>query len=511
MTSADVTVVGAGPVGLLLGLLLGRRGWRVVVLERQVQPYGLPRAVHLDHEAARILQCAGVMDELAPLTEAMDAYEWRNAAGATLLRLGVEGTLSISGWPTSLMFAQPDLERILETAVGRLPNVEIRRGWDVSDVEVVGAGATVRGRDVSGGDAGSRWLVGCDGAASGVRGAVGIPLTDLGYAFDWLVVDVVPAEGRPWRPLNIQVCDPARPTTAVSGGPGRRRFEFMRLPDESPVMFNRPETVWQLLEPWGYTPLNASLERHALYTFRAGLVERWRHGPVLLAGDAAHQMPPFAGQGLCSGLRDVANLAWKLDLVLAGLAPDDLLDTYGAERAAQVRTEIDFSIDLGQIICILDPVEAAARDEGMIPAASGSGLIDIPPGPPLGPGITRAGDANSGQLALQAVVEHRGRRGRFDDVVGGGWVLVGASTDPGAHLVGPTAAWWEALGGRSWQVAPGAAVDDVTGRYTQWLRGLEAGVVLVRPDFYVFGTVPVPERTQEIVAALRERLSTPNG
>jgi 2-polyprenyl-6-methoxyphenol hydroxylase-like FAD-dependent oxidoreductase len=515
VTSADVTIVGAGPVGLLLALLLGRSGWRVVVVERQGQPYGRPRAVHIDHEVARILQSAGVMAELAPLTEVMDAYEWRNAAGATLLRLGVEGTLGISGWPSSLMFAQPDLERILETALGRLANVELRRGWDVTGVEVDGNRATVRtdhdqppqpGTAVE-----SRWLVGCDGAGSIVRTASRTPFTDLGYAFDWLVVDVRPAEARPWRPLNLQVCDPARPTTAVSGGPGRRRFEFMRLPGDAPLTFNRPETAWRLLEPWGYTPANATLERHATYTFTAGLVERWRHGPVLLAGDAAHQMPPFAGQGLCSGLRDAANLAWKLDLVLAGRAADELLDTYGGERATQVRSEIDFSVDLGQIICILDPAEAAARDEGMITAARDSGPIEIPPGPPLGPGVTLAGDPNAGQLALQAVVGFRGRRGRFDDVVGGGWTLLGGRSDPGEQLVGPQAAWWEAIGGRSWPVGPGALVDDEAGRYGGWLDGLGAAVVLVRPDFYVFGTSSRADGGPELVAALQERLGPRNG
>jgi flavoprotein hydroxylase len=165
---------------------------------------------------------------------------------------------------------------------------------------------------------------------------------------------------RVFDPLNLQICDPARPTTVVSGGPGRRRWEFMRLPDESRDRLDDEATAWELLAAWDVTPANATLERHAGYTFNARYAERWRTGAVFLAGDAAHEMPPFAGQGLCAGVRDAANLAWKLDLVLRDRADEGVLDTYPTERVPDVRTVIDFSIELGQVICVADPVEAAA-------------------------------------------------------------------------------------------------------------------------------------------------------
>ncbi|RIL01368.1 MAG: monooxygenase, partial [Proteobacteria bacterium] len=390
----DVLVVGCGPVGALLAILLGARGHRVAVLERWPAPYPLPRAVHFDAEIGRVLQGAGVAAALAGRTEAAPVYEWRNAAGEVLLRFGRETGNALSGWPDSSMFCQPELERILEERMRALPGVSLRRGEQVVAAREVDGGVEVEAQRADGARSTlrARFGVGCDGANSFVRGALGIGFEDLGFAFDWLVVDVLPHEPRPWDPLNWQLCDPARPTTLVSGGPGRRRWEFMRLPHERIEALNDPAVAWKLLAPWGVAPGNATLERHAVYTFRARWAASWRHGAWLLAGDAAHQMPPFAGQGLCSGLRDAANLAWKLDLVLAGRARDALLDSYTQERLPHVRAIIDFSVQLGRVICIADPEAAAARDRAMAPAARASGLSTPAPLPPIGAGCFADGD-----------------------------------------------------------------------------------------------------------------------
>jgi 2-polyprenyl-6-methoxyphenol hydroxylase-like FAD-dependent oxidoreductase len=543
--AADVAVIGAGPVGLLVALLLGRRGWQVEVLERQATAYGRPRAVHLDHEAARILQNAGIMDGLAPQTEVMDSYLWRNAAGTTLLWLdGAPEVPAVSGWPASNMFHQPDLERLLAEAVSRQPGVTIRPGHDVRDVVVGSAAGNVSGMaagemvsvqaDGPGGGRAqvrARWVIGCDGADSRIRQLAGLDVTDHHYQAQWLIVDVRPAEPVRWSPLNIQVCDPARPTTAVSGGPGRRRFEFMRLPDDPQDDFDSPSTAWRLLEPWGLTPANGVLERHALYTFGARLVDRWRRGRLLVAGDAAHQMPPFAGQGLCSGLRDAANLAWRLDLVLAGRAPETLLDSYGTERRSQVRAAIDFSVELGKI-CLLDPAVAAARDRDFAPIAE-AGPMPLPDPPPLGPGVWLPGDPQAGQLALQAPVGQDGSQARLDDATGGGWILLGHGsdgadgTDPAGELPAELARWWTSLGGRRFQLIPGGprpdgtrtrpdgtgtrpdgtgTLEDSTGAYGRWFGTLERDTVLIRPDSYLFGTATGPGAAAGLVDALRSAL-----
>lgn len=511
---ADVAIVGAGPVGLLLALLLGRRGWRVEVLERQASPYGRPRAVHLDHEAARILQHAGVMDRLAPQTEVMDSYLWRNAAGAPLLWLdGQPDTPTVSGWPASTMFHQPDLEQLLAEAVGRQPGVQVRPGYDVQDVrpgESADGRVSVRAAGPGGvaTEVRARWVIGCDGADSRIRALAGLAVSDLQYQAEWLIVDVRPAEPARWSPLNVQVCDPARPTTAVSGGRGRRRFEFMRLPGDAEDGFGSAATAWRLLAPWDLTPANAVLERHAVYTFSARLVDQWRRGRLLVAGDAAHQMPPFAGQGLCSGLRDAASLAWKLDLVLAGKAPEALLDTYGTERERQVRAAIDFSVELGKIICVLDPAAAADRDRDFAPIAA-AGPAPIPDQPLPGPGIWLPGDPQAGQLALQAPVGRDGSRVRLDDATGGGWMLLGQTRDPAGELPFELARWWESLGGRGLHVAAGGPVDDGTGAYGRWFGSLERDTVLIRPDSYLFGTATGPGASAGLVGALRSALAAP--
>jgi 2-polyprenyl-6-methoxyphenol hydroxylase-like FAD-dependent oxidoreductase len=364
----DVAIVGYGPVGQLLAILLGQRGWKVRVLERWPEPYPLPRAVHLDHEVARILQGAGVIDALLPRTEAASIYEWRNADGDVLIRIGRDAERSLSGWPESLMFCQPELERILDERVRALPSVQVEWGCEVVGVRDAGDHVeldTRRGHDDTR-SVRARFAVGCDGARSFVRGVVDPSWHDLGFAFDWLVIDVIPREARAWDPMNWQLCDPARPTTAVSGGPGRRRWEFMRLPHETLDELNSEAAAWRLLEPWEIRPDNAQLERHAVYTFRGAWADAWRKGRILLAGDAAHLTPPFVGQGLCSGMRDAANLAWKLDLVLAGRAAEPLLDSYTSERLPHVRALIEFAVSLGRVICVSDPAEAAERDRRMI-------------------------------------------------------------------------------------------------------------------------------------------------
>jgi flavoprotein hydroxylase len=503
----DVVIVGYGPVGQTLAILLAQHGWSVGVFEKQPAAYPLPRAVHFDHEIGRILQSAGVAERLAGLTEIADAYEWRNAAGTVLLRFETDAT-SLSGWPEANMFPQPALERLLDTRVRALPGVEVHRAHEVvgastgdgaAAVEVVSPDGRRQPVEAS-------FVVGCDGANSFVRSQLGATVTDLGFFFDWLIVDVRPDEPKAWSPLNVQICDPARPTTLVSGGPGHRRWEFMRLFGESIDDLNTEATAWRLLAPWRVTPANAVLERHTVYRFQARWVDTWRRGRLVLAGDAAHQMPPFAGQGMCSGLRDAANLAWKLDLVLSGKAPERLLDTYASERIPHVRATIDFSMALGRVICIADPAEAAARDAAMVAeAAKGPQKAPLPL-VKLGPGVVCDDDPRGGRLFVQGRVRQGGMAGLFDDVVGRGWTLLSPVADPARHLDAEVAAFFGSLGGISARVGPGGTVADVDGTYARWFDAAGAAVVLQRPDFYVFGTAARLDEASGLVERLRRTL-----
>lgn len=480
-------MVGAGPVGLAVAVLLAARGRQVTVLERRERPYPLPRAVHLDDEAARILQACGIGAGLESITEPAPIYEWRDAAGRPLLRLErpLDGP---GGWPASSMFHQPDLDDLLARRAEEL-GVDLRRGVEVvglcQDREAVTLTTTA-------GAVRAGFAVACDGADSTVASRLGIPVRDLGFTHDWLVLDVVPHEPRVFDPINVQICDPSRPTTAVSGGPGRRRFELMRLPGEDPEGLGRTGRAWELLAPWDLHPGNATLKRHALYTFAARWAEEWRRGRVLLAGDAAHQMPPFAGEGLCTGLRDAANLAWKLDLVIAGLADERLLDTYGTERSPGVRVTTELSVELGRIVCVADPVAAAERDAAMA-AAVGPDPVPAPAPPAIGDGVIAAGTPGAGEAWVQGRIGAR----RSDDVHGPGWHLVTAD----AQVAGVLGDRMEGPGGGLVTLAAG------DGRQAGWLAERDVTCAVVRPDFHVFGTATDPQGAHGLLDALRARLS----
>jgi 2-polyprenyl-6-methoxyphenol hydroxylase-like FAD-dependent oxidoreductase len=495
---ADVAIVGYGPVGSVLAILLGQLGRSVVVLERWPEPYPLPRAVHMDHEVARIIQGCGLGDVLDAISEPAHVYEWRNATGTTLLRFGRVGD-SASGWPESLMFNQPTLEARLDERARQLPNVEIRRGVEVTGIDDEGDTVVVH---AAGGPAvRARYVVGCDGANSTVRTLAGFPVDDLGFFYDWLIVDVVLDPPRVFDPINVQICDPARPTTAVSGGPGRRRWEFMRLPHEDLQELNDEPRAWELLASWDVHPGNARLERHAVYTFAARHAEVWRRGRVLIAGDAAHLMPPFAGQGMCSGIRDAATLAWQLDLVLAGAADDALLDTYQQERLPSARRAIDFSMELGKVICVADPAEAEARDEVMAAGVS-DGPVDAPPAPGNDPGVHDATAPHAGALFVQGTVDGH----RFDDVHGAGWRLVSIDPDADADAIGRSErAWFESIGGRVVHLA------DPDPTYRRWFAAHDTAVALQRPDFHLYGTATTTTGASQLLADLRRHLTSLQG
>jgi 2-polyprenyl-6-methoxyphenol hydroxylase-like FAD-dependent oxidoreductase len=514
----DVAIVGYGPVGQALAALLGRAGHRVAVFERFREIYRLPRAVHLDHEIMRLLQTLGLAEVLDGEMVPVDDYRWFGADGELLLRFEPRSPAP-SGWDGDYMFFQPELERAVDEHACVAAGVTVERGWAAEGLEQSDDGVELTLRRVSEPEPGrlaltdetrtvsARWVVGADGANSFVREASGITRRDLGFQERWLVVDAEPDDmaALAHLPIACQHCDPARPTTIVQSGPRHRRWEFMLLPDEQASDFEDPERVWALLEPW-YRPQDGPLTRSAVYEFRSMVAEQMRSGRALLVGDAAHLTPPFLGQGLCSGLRDAANVAWKLDLVLRGLAPAELLDTIERERQPQNEAIIRLAIELGKVLCQLDPKAAAERDAMLR-------QVEAPPPlglPPLSDGVLRrrGSEPLAGTLSVQGLVRRAGREGRFDDVVGRGFQLIVAAGDPIAGLAGDQRALIDALDVSVASLDPTVpgGVHDVDGRLTAWLSEHEAHAVLVRPDFYVFGSARSAHELPDLLDDLRSQL-----
>jgi flavoprotein hydroxylase len=525
MSVEDVVIVGDGPVGQTLAIMLAEKGWQVTIVDRWAEPYTMSRAVAFDSEAARVLASIGLTSYIEQRTEPSGRYSWQNADGQTLLDI-VGSPHGWCGWPDSTSMFQPDLEGALTARGAQLPTLRVLRGRDVVDV-------TDRGSQVDAGCLGpggersvvsGRWLVGCDGANSFVRQCIGTSTHNLDFSRDWLICDVVLHEGRAFDPNNLQICDPGRPRTAASAGPGHRRWEFMRLEHESVEQLRTEESAWQLLGLFDVTPQNATLLRYAVYTFESKWADQWRSGQMLIAGDAAHVMPPFAGQGMCSGIRDAANLSWKLDLVLRGLADEALLDTYGAERVKHVQHAIRMSADLGRVICELDPVAAADRDVAMKAARDrgiGTGNSQAPVHPLRGGFLHGGGGPGSsklaGRLTPQARVRHGARTGLFDEVVGGGFVLL-AAEDPEPFLGESAAACLKDLDVHVVRVVPADdpadseyTIADVDGVYLPYLADASARAILIRPDYYVFGQMMTDDHYRLVLDDLRQRLGQDAG
>jgi 2-polyprenyl-6-methoxyphenol hydroxylase-like FAD-dependent oxidoreductase len=518
---ADVVIVGGGPVGMLLAILLSRQGHRATVVERFLATYDQPRAVTYDHEVARILEVIGIDSEHDPAIEFHeDLYYWKNASGHTLLEVDW-CSFTEYGWRTRYWFSQPELEGRLRSIAATLPTVSMHSGWEAQQLVQDADGVTVAGlRTFADGSTvaetlRSRYVVGADGANSFVRQTLGLPVEDHGFFFDWLILDMVPTTDQTWSPAHWQLCDPRRPTTIVPGGPGRRRWEFMALPGEDPTELASTESAWRLLKPWGVDPGNAELERSAVYRFQARCAEQWRDRRCLIAGDAAHLMPPFAGEGMCAGLRDSVALAWRLDLILGGQAGEAVLASYGSERRVHVQHYIDFSMALGRVICIADPVEAAERDQRMIAelAASDGTPVDTDMAV-LGDGLWVRGSPGAGSLAVQGIVQAHGQTGRFDNLVGRGWVVIGYPQSPAGAL---TTEQRTALGRLSAHlvtigpVGSGAEIIDVEATYLSWFERLGVEFAIVRPDFYVFATATEPQELRgHVDTALAELHLTGN-
>lgn len=475
----DVAIVGGGPAGVMSAKYCGIYGLSAVVFDRAEDVYDLPRAVGMWDDVQRIVADAGLMDDVLPSMCDHVGAEFVDAAGKRLSGLEVPpGFLTPNGYPFVRGFHQPGFEHAIRKRLADHDGVSLLPLHEAEQVSQDADGVNVAVRDLAGGgtkDVRAKWLIGCDGASSFVRRSCDISWDNIGYDQEWLVVDVTIGNNVELPPLMTQICDPARPTTVIPLPLGMHRWEFELLPGETREEMEMPERVWSLLSPW-MTPADGKIERAVVYNFHATIASTFRHGRIFLAGDSAHQTPPFMGQGLCSGMRDVSNLTWKLAAVADGSAGDGLLDTYTEERRPMAIAMVKHSVNTGKLIDAWAAMGAGGpepSEELKAYAYGGSAQLPHPT-----TGLLCGEDSEwVGQSVPYCDVTCQFGSGMFDETVGHRWAVV-AKNDPRDSIGAESLEFWNDLG------AAFVSVPEPEDAMLGLLLAHE--VVVVRPDRLIY-------------------------
>ncbi|MBW5433737.1 bifunctional 3-(3-hydroxy-phenyl)propionate/3-hydroxycinnamic acid hydroxylase [Bradyrhizobium canariense] len=495
----DVLVSGCGPTGGVLSNLLAAQGLSVCVVERFPEVYPTPRAIVLDWEAMRTLQYCGVAHTLFPSTRPHPGTDFLGVDGEIIKLFDPAPPPYALGWPSTSTFVQPELEKMLRRALSLRANVTTKLGCTVTDFAEDSARVVVTiANNATGASetATATFLVGCEGANSEIRKRLGVNLED--YRFDewWIVIDAWQLRDTDLPRKTTQYCWPSRPATYVVGPRNLRRWEIKLLAQESPAEFDDPARVRAVMA--NYVDIRCfDIWRSATYRFAARVGDRWASRRVFLAGDAVHQMPPFLGQGLCAGLRDAFNLAWKLVLAQRHGGSDILLSTYETERKPHVAKVIQHAKEFGLIIGEMDEARARERDrilraelrEGRMTTTRQAFI------PNLTNGIL-TNDLLSGSLMVQPEVVISGRTRLMDDICPMAFLYVTAN--PAAQTwMEPHADAWRRIGGQRIVIQSSAepvpdgvvALVEAGDIFARWAAANDTAAVVVRPDRYVYATV----------------------
>jgi 3-(3-hydroxy-phenyl)propionate hydroxylase len=494
--AAEVAIVGAGPVGLMTANLLGLAGIRVLVLERNAGLLGLPRAIAYDAETLRLFSQVGLFDEIAPGLIQDPHVRHLNARNVTLM--AADFPRGLYGHSSLGTFYQPDFERVLLKGLARFPSVQVAFEHEATDLVQNAKGVTLSVATPSGATTvEADYVVACDGGASATRERLGVKLVGSTYSERWLVVDAI-VRNHGVKQITFN-CDPRRPRVELPAVGERVRWEFMQLPGESEETLKSDATVRALVaEVAGPCPYE--IERKAVYTFHARVADHWREGRVFLAGDAAHLMPPFAGQGMNGGMKDASNLAWKLAAVLRGLAPEAILDTYQVERSPVVTKMVQLSRRLGAVIMPTNRVAAAARDSifaflnlsSRFRAFVHKGGFVPPPAIHRSALTSDERDALVGQMAPQPMVGSGQGASPLDRFLGcHQWLALGVGVDPAVLVSTRDRIVLEALGARfialngSARSAGTLSLGCDDRAFAGWAERYGVKGVLIRPDRFI--------------------------
>lgn len=514
----DVLVVGFGPAGAVAAGMLGARGHSTLVVDKLTGIYDKPRAIAIDHEILRHFDNMGIADEVLPFIEPFTASQHFGAQGQLIRRIDMVPAPYPLGYTPSMVFTQPPVEAALRHHAESFDNVTIELGTEMLDLNPRADEVVATLKDSSGNtrSIAAKYVLGCDGAWSRTRELSGMKLEDLIFDEPWLVVDVQVHEDALGKlpQTSAQFCNPSRPTSFIMGPKNHRRWEIMLLPGEDPREMERPENVWRLLSPW-LTSEEGDLWRAAAYRFHALVADDWRRGRVMIAGDAAHQQPPFIGQGMCQGLRDVSNLIWRLDRILTGRSSEALLESYTTERKRHVQALTGKIKAIGQTICERDPEAAAARDARIIAEGGGKPLTitrqEIVP--PIEDGLIAAeGTPARGLLFPQPAIVEDGSVRLLDTFTGPEWRLILDGRRVRADQVKDLE---DAVSGlvvtsivpQGDEAADPTALREKDGVLSSWFDRHGAVAALVRPDHYVFGAAEDAATLRQQLTDLRARLA----
>ena len=502
----DVVVAGFGPVGATVTALLANAGLSVLAVDRDPQPYPLPRAAATDDDAIRVWQTIDGLD--GRLTESMirePQVSYRTTGGREFARV-LELAKTASGHPGLALFYQPWLEDEIGRTASAPENVELRRGVEMTGFVEQADGVEVAIRDLDSGaeqTVSAGWLLGCDGASSSIRRAIGADFGGSTFEQQWIVTDLkldVPESEEPTIVFN---CDPERPTVTMPMPGQRRRWEFMLFTGESEEEMLEPERLAGLLAEAGQDP-RYSTERAVVYTFHARVASDWGRGRVYLLGDAAHVTPPFAGQGMNAGVRDAGNIWWKIAAVERGAASEAILETYEGERRHHTQELIDLAVRLGAVVQTVRPSVATARDRffglvGAIPLTRS--WIEggkFKPDPRIRKGLlgrrVRPFGIVGRQVPQPEVTGPDGEQVRLDDLIGPRFALVASGPDPWAGVPAGVRGLATGFGVVVLRIDGGpigddeVPIEDPSGELASFLRRGRATRVLVRPDRFVYGS-----------------------
>ena len=525
--TTDVAIVGAGPVGLMIANYLGQCGVNVTLVEKLASLIDYPRAIGLDDESLRTFQAVGLAENVLPHTTPWHAMRFLTPKGRCFA--DIQPKTDEFGWSRRNAFIQPLADRVLFEGLARFANVKVLFSRELEGFEQSESGVALTLKNSEGRSERlqAKYLIGCDGGNSLVRRSLDISFEGKTAPNQWIVVDI--ANDPLATPHVYLCCDPVRPYVSAALPHGVRRFEFMVMPGETEAELSKPENMRKLLAKVLPNPDNIELIRSRVYTHNARLAGKFRQGRVLLAGDAAHIMPVWQGQGYNSGMRDASNLAWKLSLVIKGLAADSLLDSYEQERRDHAKAMINLSVLAGHVLAppkrwqgtlrdgvswllnYLPPVKryfVEMRFKPMPQYTRGALIVPSEKGSPVG------------KMFIQPkVLTDAGTTVLLDEVIGENFAIIAWGCDPTWGLTPAQITQWKALGTRFIQVLPDVQlrapsdagpdvirVGDSTGRLKEWFARGTSSIALVRPDRFLAGqAIPqtVDQACDELARALK--------